>query len=120
MNLNLFTDDVDPDHEDGPRFVKIAPGTLDQQLSALESRLAAIDLWIDRMVNSGDTHSYARYAALCQQRDRVAENLEFVNAVIATQTPDPEPPNADLGWRWQVMDAIDADEERRFGKAGDK
>lgn len=123
MNLNLFTDDVDPDYDDGPRFVKVAPGTFEEQCAALEERLANIDKWLANMAENGGTlhaglHSSARFDALCARRDRVAEHVEYLTAVIIAQTPDPEPPNAELGWRWQVMDAIDADEEHRFGKAG--
>lgn len=116
MNLNLFTDDVDPDYDDGPRFVKVAPGTPEQQLVALEERKAAIKRWITELECGDDTHSDARYSKLWTQLERICEHTTHLDAVIRVNTPDPEPPDQpDIGDRW-----YEGDEDRFFTKAGDK
>lgn len=121
MRQHIYTlDDYDPEWDCEVITVKVIPGTPEEQLASLEARLANIDKWLGNMAENGGTlhgglHSSARFNELCRRREHVAEHVEWLTAYVANSTPDPEPPNADLGWRWHVMDCIEADEERRFG-----
>ena len=124
MRHHIYTlDDYDPEPDCEVIMVKVIPGTHEEQLASLTERLANIDRWLERMSENGGTlhggfHSTARFNQLLRRREHVAEHAQWLDAVLTINTPDPDIPNDDLGWRWQVVDAIEADEERRFGTDG--
>lgn len=103
MRHHIYTlDDYDPEPDSEVIMVKVIPGTHEEQLASLEARLVSIDRWIEHERWLVARHSVARYNALCRRREHVAEHVEFLNAVIRVNTPDPEPPtDAELD-RWRA------------------